>query len=116
MDRYFIKNTNFGQFECPPRIKTVEEYNKLATDIRKNTAGCIEPVIKLAKEYLSKEGFSSGGSLHIVLSDGNIESSDLAFCAGFACANNDAEGNDIVDLMRLMTMRQREKLLEGLYD
>ena len=73
MDRYFIKNTNFGQFECPPRIKTVEEYNKLATDIRKNTAGCIEPVIKLAKEYLSKEGFSSGGSLHIVLSDGNIE-------------------------------------------
>ncbi len=116
MDSYFIKNTNFGQFECPPRIKTVEEYNKLATDILDNTAGCIEPVIKLAKEYIAKERFSAGGSLHIVLSDYNIRDSDLAFCSGVACANNDAEGQDIANLMLAMNMEQREKLLEGLYD
>jgi hypothetical protein len=116
MDRYFIKNTNFGQFECHPRIKTIEEYNKLVNDIIDNTAGCIEPVIRLAKEYIAQERFSSGGSLHEVLSDYNIRDIDVAFCLGVASANNDVEGSDIASLMLAMTMKQREKLLEGLYD
>lgn len=51
-----------------------------------------------------------GGSLHIVLDDGNIRDSDLRFCLDYALTKGDTEGAALARLLLGMTKTQRKKV------
>ena len=61
--------------------------------------------------YLSKRENTCGGSLHIVLDDGNIKDSDITFCRGYAEDKGDSEGVILCDLLIKLTKTQRRKLV-----
>ena len=68
-----------------------------------------DDMVKICKTYYEVE--PTGGSLHIVLDDDNIEDTHVDWCAGYACGQGDELGNNIANLMRHMTLEQREKLV-----
>ena len=50
------------------------------------------------------------GSLHIVLDDGNVRDSDVAFCEQWAREHGDEEGEALARILAQMSKTQREKL------
>jgi len=86
------------------------EYNDLVHAIKADY-GWFRKFIALVKEYYSENG--AGGSLHIVLDDGNLEDSHVDWCSGYASGANDEAGSQIGELMRSMTMEQRQKVYEN---
>ncbi len=106
----FRKRDDFGCMEKPPVIKSVDEYNALVTKIISDI-NWFDEFIWLCKHYYESE--PCGGSLHIVLDDGNLEDSSIAWCAGYACAEHDEEGSDLANLMEMMTVKQRERVYES---
>jgi len=106
---FWNKKKTWGEDETEPLIKTVEEYNNLAKNIRQDV-DWLSQFIALCKKYYQDPRFGCGGSLHIVLDDGNLEDSSVSWCAGYACAQNDGAGQQIADLMEIMTYKQREKI------
>lgn len=93
-------------------IKTIEEYNELAINIKKNKGDWLDRILYLICHYYDQEPV--GGHLHIVLDDDNINDISIAFCKGGALEARDYEAVDIASLMLLMTMKQRKKLLKEL--
>lgn len=67
-------------------------------------------VIDLCRQYY--KAHSTGGSLHIVLDDGNYESSFVAYCAVWAMEADDLPG--VVLALRLLEMNddQRRELTD----
>ena len=53
----------------------------------------------------------TGGSLHIVLDDGNVEHSNIFYCREYALKNEDSFGVFLCDILRLFS----EKELEDMY-
>lgn len=51
-----------------------------------------------------------GGSLHIILDDGNIHNDHVDFCIGWATKRGDLEGSLLAKILRLMSRTQRYKL------
>jgi hypothetical protein len=115
MKNHWQKVTAWGEYEREPILETVEEYNALAVKIRHNKENWLELFVSLCQKYYSNERFCCGGSLHIVLDDGNLEDWHVSWCAGYACAMNDGAGSNIANLMLLMTVKQRERVYEKLY-
>jgi hypothetical protein len=75
----------------------------------------IPEVLPMVRAYYAKEGNGNGGSLHIVLGDGNTQNSHVAFCLEQAEANEDEEGASLARLLLQMSRTQRRKLyLAGL--
>lgn len=70
----------------------------------------VPEVLLLVREYLAKGGNSAGGSLHIVLEDGNVEDCHVEFCLGFAKERGDVDGERIAGLLLQMSRTQRRKL------
>lgn len=66
---------------------------------------------KLLAEYY--EAHPTGGSLHIVLDDGNTQNHCLDWCAGYACGCGDDMGNEIAKLMRLMRRSVRRWIVKN---
>lgn len=62
------------------------------------------------------DGHPSGGSLHIVLDDGNTRDSDVDWCAGYACGKDDDAGMKIADELRLLTEKDRDYVYRHAYD
>ena len=62
--------------------------------------------------YTSVPDFGCGGSLHVVLDDGNIEHSNIRWCKEECEKDNDALGMLIADILLEFT----EKELEEMYD
>ena len=89
-----------------------KQFNSLVEKIQ-DDKDWFEPFIELVKEYYIDN--CTGGSLHIVLDDGNLSNSSIDWCAGYACGKDDDEGNDIANLMGWMTMKQRRKVYNS-YD
>jgi hypothetical protein len=58
------------------------------------------------------EIYPGWGSLHIVLDDGNVKDSNVAFCRNYALAQNDEEGVELADILLQMSETQRLKLGE----
>jgi len=83
------------------------KFNELVEKIRQDKAW-FEPFIALCKEYYIENG--TGGSLHIVLDDGNLAKHHIDWCAGYACGSKDWAGDDIANLMIWMTSKQRRKV------
>lgn len=50
------------------------------------------------------------GSLHVVLADGNVETSFVEYCREYAKSNNDIEGYMLASLLLRMSKTQRRKL------
>lgn len=70
----------------------------------------VPEVAALLAAYGRKPGNGVGGSLHIVVDDGNVSDSDLHYCRQHAVERCDEDGVAIVDLMLQMTKTQRRKL------
>jgi len=70
----------------------------------------IPEVLSLVLAYYAKHGNGAGGSLHLVLDDGNIETYSVEFCKQFALENNDQDGVELAELLLKMSYTQRRKL------
>ena len=70
----------------------------------------VPEVLSIVKAYYSKPNNGVGGSLHIVLEDGNIETHHIEFCKENARKNNDLDGVALAELLLKMSYTQRKKL------
>lgn len=75
----------------------------------------IAEVIPLVRSYRDLPGNGTGGSLHIVLDDGNIKDSDVKWCIKHAAEEGDEIGSVIGSLLLQMSKTQRKKLSNMFY-
>lgn len=70
----------------------------------------IPDIVPLIEMYYTLPGNQVGGSLHIVLDDGNIERQHVEFCKKYALEQHDYVGAAIANMMLRMSLTQRKKL------
>jgi hypothetical protein len=70
----------------------------------------IPEVAPVIAAYVKKPGNDMGGSLHIVLDDGNIESHHVEFCRNYARDQGDEDGEKLAELLLQMSASQRRRL------
>lgn len=75
-----------------------------------NERPTIPKVLPLVKVYYAKPGNGTGGSLHIVLEDGNVETSHVQWCLERAQEQGDEDGVALARLLLRMSRTQRNKL------
>ena len=68
----------------------------------------IPDVLPLVLEYYQDN--LAGGSLHIVLDDGNVDDEDVETCIKWARENNDERGEILGRVLLRMSRTQRRKL------
>lgn len=74
----------------------------------------LKPVIKdLIEYYCELPNNEVGGYLHIILSDGNTEDSDIAFCREECQIHGDTLGELICDLLLQFTEEEREVMYKN---
>jgi hypothetical protein len=78
------------------------------------TKPTVPEVLPLVRAYCAKPGNATGGSLHIVLDDGNIEDHHIRYCAEFAEKRGDGEGVELARLLLRMSRTQRNKVYRRL--
>jgi hypothetical protein len=71
-------------------------------------------IIKKSIHYYSLDGNSSGGNLHIVLDDGNIENSSIEFCMKKCIENNDLLGLELCQMLLSASKTQRKKIYNNI--
>jgi len=67
-------------------------------------------VFPLVEIYYAKPGNEAGGSLHIVLDDGNEEDGAVDFCIGWALERRDWDGVALGSVLRRMPESERAKI------
>jgi hypothetical protein len=70
----------------------------------------IPQVVERFAAYRSKPGNDEWGSLHIVLSDGNLTDDSVRFCIAWARDHSDTEGLALATVLLSMSRTQRLKL------
>ncbi len=70
----------------------------------------ITDVLPLVRAYYAKPGNEVGGSLHLVLDDGNVRDDDVRSCLQFARERADADGVALAEKLLPMSRTQRRKL------
>ena len=70
----------------------------------------VPEVLPLVKAHYRKEGNGVGGSLHIVLDDGNVSDDNVRFCIQWAKELGDEDGVALAELLMRMSRTQRTKL------
>lgn len=78
--------------------------------MRYSNRATVPEVAPLVRAYLAKWGNGAGGSLHIVLSDGNIRDGDVLSCLECAARAGDEDGVRLAVLLAHMTKTQRAKV------
>ena len=78
--------------------------------IKRGTKPTVPEVLPLVKEYYEKDGNCAGGSLHVVLDDGNTEKIFVEGCVEWAKENNDEDGEKLAQLLLMMSKTQRDKI------
>lgn len=73
----------------------------------------VPEVLPFVKAYLAKDGNMSGGSLHIVLDDGNILDRHIKFCIEYARERGDKDGVKLGELLLRTSKTQRIKLIQS---
>ena len=71
------------------------------------TKPTIPEVIERFRAYQERPGNGAWGSLHIVLDDGNVTDSDVAFCIDVARDKGDEEGEALARILLRMSKTQR---------
>lgn len=70
----------------------------------------VPEVMPLIEAYYAKSGNGVGGSLHIVLEDGNVEDHHVRWCLECAEKHGDTDGVELAKLLLAMSKTQRLKL------
>ena len=70
----------------------------------------IPEVLDRFARYYALPGNGAWGSLHIVLDDGNVDDSHVAFCQNNAHERGDTEGEQLAMILAMMTKSQRSRL------
>jgi hypothetical protein len=70
----------------------------------------VPTVAPLASAYRAKRGNGAGGSLHIVLDDGNLETSSVLFCLNWAMDRGDRDGAALALILLAMSPTQRGRV------
>lgn len=68
-------------------------------------------LIPACRSYYAKH--AAGGSLHIVLDDGNLCDHNVDFCIKFAQKEGDRQGEALARLIRSASYTQRKKLYDN---
>lgn len=96
---------NFGWF-----LRVVSDTPELPEEVVFEKKPTIPEVLPLAKAYYAKPGNSVGGSLHIVLDDGNVKDKNVEFCLEQARLMGDEDGIKLAGLLLRMSKTQRYKI------
>lgn len=72
-------------------------------------------LIRRVQKYYEVYGNECGGSLHIVLDDGNIEDDHILFCQEGAKEREDILGEKIAESLLKLSMRDRQWIYEENY-
>ncbi|MCK9361834.1 hypothetical protein M0Q28_06465 [Patescibacteria group bacterium] len=67
-------------------------------------------MVLVCRAYYQIPGNSTGGSLHIVLDDGNIETEHVVFCSAEAIKEADIVGEGIAHMLLQMSYDERSEL------
>jgi hypothetical protein len=67
-------------------------------------------VLPLVREYYSQWKNGAGGSLHVVLDDGNVDDCFVDGAIGYALSTGDVDGMALGAVLRMMSKTQRLKL------
>ena|SRR5208337_113616 len=67
-------------------------------------------VLPLIEKFKKIPGNSCGGSLHIILDDGNIDDGCVRFCIEEATTRGDPFGREIAEQLLVLSKTQRRKL------
>lgn len=70
----------------------------------------VPDVLPSAHAYVSKEGNSAGGELHIVLCDHNVDTDSVNYCLGRSIEVGDKDGESLCNQLLRMTKTQRLKV------
>ena len=73
----------------------------------------ISEVWLLVTAYYAKPGNAAGGSLHLVLDDGNVQDEHVEFCRDYAAREGDEDGVALAELLLEMSVAQRERVFLG---
>jgi hypothetical protein len=72
----------------------------------------VDEVVALAKEYYALDGNGVGGSLHIVLDDGNLGRSHVTWCEGYACGARDRPGAVLAGALLRLSKKERKAVYD----
>lgn len=70
----------------------------------------VPEVLPQVVEYYRLPGNGAGGSLHIVLDEGNVSDDNVRFCIGWARDHGDDAGVQLAEVLLRMSRTQRRKL------
>jgi len=87
---------------------SAKEYNDFVHKIQSDDPTWEDAFVGLIQSYYMNH--CTGGSLHIVLDDGNWERHHITWCAGYACGQDDDHGNDIANLLLVMSDDQLKRI------
>lgn len=73
-----------------------------------------DELITQCRQYYKKH--PSGGSLHIALDDGNMETDHVQFCLDYAMKERDRAGVKLARTLLELSLEQREELYERLWE
>lgn len=76
----------------------------------------VPEIMPLVRAFQSKIGNGTGGNLHIVLDDGNVDDDDVIFCLEKAKASSDQDGVDLATKLLTMSKDQRLEVSDQFYD
>jgi len=68
----------------------------------------------MARDYYKLPGNGCGGSLHIVLDDGNLETEHVQFSLDWAEEHNDPKGIELAKALLELTEDQRDTIYQSL--
>lgn len=66
---------------------------------------------EMIRQYYELPGNGAGGSLHVVLDDGNIDSQSIQYCRAIAADRGDWRALIIADLLLARSQRGRAKVV-----
>lgn len=75
----------------------------------------IDSVLAKAKAYYTKPGNGCGGSLHIVLDDGNTEPDHVQWCIDHAIETDDEDGVALATDLLALSQAQRDSVYARLH-
>ena len=72
----------------------------------------VREVIPWVRDYYELPGNAAGGSLHIVLEDGNVDEPLVAHCIQYAAKRGDKAGVALGNILLRMSPTQRAKVAD----
>jgi len=90
----------------PPSVQLATD----ALELFSKSRITVPDALPLVRRYYALPGNGSGGALHIVLDECNVEDGNIDWCMKRAEANRDHAGQALALVLRRMSKTQRRKL------